>query len=135
MFQSILRAELPDGWLGKDSMSLLEPNGRCNVICSSEPLDPSIDAFEYARWQGELLEEEFNGYELIAFKPELVFGGRPGYMREFSWTPEDGRTIRQIQLYYSVSGRGFTATATSPEDDFDDLEATLRHCLLNLKIT
>lgn len=134
VFAPRLRAPLPDGWFAKESITLLAPDGRANVIASSEPLDPSITAQRYAEVQGDVLNKEFPAYRELGFRPTLVLGGRPGYLRQFEWTPEDGEPVTQIQLYYAANGRGYTATATTPSSDFRRLEHQLGDIIAGLYI-
>jgi len=115
-FRPSLLANVPDGWLVKESITLLSPDGRANVIASSEPIDPSINSEQYARIQGDLLQEEFPGYALVQFGELEVFGGRPGYYRSFQWLPPDQLPVTQFQLYFAEGGRGYTATGTTPVD-------------------
>jgi hypothetical protein len=129
MFRARLQLPLPDGWSAKESLTLLEPDGQGNVIASSEPLDVKIDARRYADVQGDLLRTEFPGYEEHSFEPARVFGGRPGWQRQFSWTPPEGERVTQIQTYYAAAGRGYTATATTPSWKFETLEPHFRRVL------
>jgi hypothetical protein len=138
-FKPEITAELPSNWFSKESITLLHPEGQANVIASSEPLDPEIDVQQYAEVQGRLLRDEFPGYREYEFSEALVFGGRPGYIRAFSWSPppdEDGPSspVRQIQLYYAENGRGYTATATAPTYIFERLEGELRRILEGLQL-
>lgn len=134
VFTPSLRASLPQGWFAKESITLLAPDGQANVIASSEPLDPSIDTNQYAQVQGDLLRKEFPGYEEMSFEPRSIFGGRPGWRRWFSWTPPDGLRVTQIQFYFAESGRGYTATATTPSRNFERYEQTLIELLDSLAI-
>lgn len=99
----------------------MAPDGSGNVIFSSEPLDPSLTTEQYASTQGELLSREFPRYEQYEYRRATIFDGRDGYVRRFSWVPPDGVQIHQTQLYWVESGRGYTATATSPRVDFPEL--------------
>jgi tetratricopeptide (TPR) repeat protein len=122
-------APLPDGWFVKDSITLVAPDGQANVIFSTEPLDPSIDAEHYATLQGDLLAREFSGYEEFELKQEELLGGKTCWLRHFQWTPSDGVPITQIQLYYAEDAHGYTATATTPTSQFPRLELQLRQLL------
>lgn len=133
-FQPEISASLPEGWLAKESITLLHPEGIANVIASSEPLDAEIDTERYAAVQGELLATEFPGFELLAFDPKLIFGGRNGFIRRFKWTPPDNKPVTQIQLYYAEGERGYTATATTPSEKFAELELVLMDILDGLTI-
>jgi hypothetical protein len=133
-FKPQLTAALPAGWFAKESITLLAPDGQANVIASSEPLDSTMDTERYASVQGELLRQEFHAYRELAFGRLLLFGGREGYMRRFEWTPPDGVPISQMQLYYAESGRGYTATATTPASQSPRFELLLRQILGALRI-
>ena len=125
--------DVPAGWLGKESITLLHGDGVANVIASSEPLAADVTVDDYAAEQGRLLETEFDGYVQHSFEPSRVFGGRPGFIRDFSWTPPDSGRIRQIQLYSAADGRGYTATATTTEDRFASVESELLQILTALE--
>lgn len=131
-FAGGLSLELPGGWFAKESVTIISPDGQANLIASSEPLDHTINTADYARIQGDLLRKEFPGYIEHAFVAARVFGGQPGFIRRFSWTPPDGVPVTQIQLYYAETGRGFTATATTPSAQFDRFESTFRQLLASL---
>jgi hypothetical protein len=97
----------------KESITLLSPDAKANIIASSEPLDPGIDSLRYAEIQGQLLEEGFPGYVSEVFEPTSAFGfAAEGYLRQFQWSPPDGEPVMQYQIYYADGGRGYTATAT-----------------------
>jgi hypothetical protein len=132
MFIPQLRLGLLPGWLAKESHTLLAPDGQANVIASTEPLDPAIDTERFADVQGDVLREEFADYHEHTFEPALVFGGRPGYLRHFEWTPPDGARVTQIQVYYAADGRGYTANATTPSASFDRYERDLRRLIDDL---
>ena len=120
--------------VGAGLQHLLAPDGQANVIASSEPLDPSIDTEQYATVQGDLLRGEFPGYVEHAFEEAALLGGRRGYRRHFEWTPPDGVAVTQIQLYFAENSRGYTATATTPSTNFENVEAELRQILAGLLI-
>lgn len=133
-FQPQITAQTPEAWLGKESITLMAPDGQANVIASSEPLDMSIDAARYAEIQGELLRFEFPYYRELSFNSALVFGNRRGYMRRFQWTPPDGLQVTQIQLYFAEYGRGYAATATASTIYFERYAEQLEKILGSLRI-
>jgi hypothetical protein len=133
-FRPTLVLPLPDGWFAKESITILAPNGQGNVIASSEPLPTEIDARQYADVQGDLLAKEFDDYSEYTFEPALVFGGRPGYVRQFSWTTQEGQRVTQIQAYYAADGRGYTATATTPAVSFESFETVFRSVLAGMTL-
>ncbi len=124
-FRGKLTGGVPDGWFAKESLTFVAPDGQANVIASSEPLDETIRSEEYAQIQGDLLQSEFPEYAELSFEPAHVFG-RAGFVRYFRWTPPDGVSVTQIQFYHADTGRGFTATATTPTINFDSVGGLLR---------
>ncbi|MET0306814.1 MAG: DcrB-related protein [Solirubrobacterales bacterium] len=129
-----LAAEIPEDWVWKESLTLLEGGGKANVIFSTEPLDPSIDLEHYVSVQGELLEREFDGYRQMTLEPMRMMGGREGRLRRFVWHPPEGVEVTQIQLYSVEGSRGYTATATTPTSSFEELEPVLVDILQRLAI-
>ena len=125
---------VPDGWLMKESLTLIEPMGRANVIVSSEPVHPTMDAEQYAAIQGDSLAREFSGYWLESFEAAAVFGGRRGWVRRFSWQPPDGVAVRQFQAYAVERGVAFTATATTPVTSSARFAALFEEVIASLAI-
>ncbi|MGY1813936.1 hypothetical protein [Blastococcus sp. SYSU D00820] len=126
-----VRAQVPAGWLAKQSVTLVAPDGQANVIVSSEPLDRAVTTDEYAHTQGELLRRDFPGYAESVFTV-LPLSTGPAYLRLFSWSPPNGVPVVQQQVYLARGGTGYTATATAPAttaaalaEVFDQVFATL----------
>jgi hypothetical protein len=137
-FVSQLAVVVPTDWLAKESVTVLHPDGIANVIVSTEPLDDSVpDAETYATQQGNILHVEFDGYHELAFH-EILVPGLPGraFFRDFTWLPEGSAPIRQLQIYAVdlSSGRGVTATATTPWVEFPALQSTLMDLLLGVTL-
>ncbi len=131
-FRPQLIAPVPSGWFHKESITVMAPDGQANVIVSSEPLDPGLDAAAYAQNQGYLLAREFPLYYEVSFGPISWLGGHRAFLRHFRWTPPDGVPITQLQAYGVDAGRGFTATATTPSANFPQVEAVLREVLMGV---
>jgi hypothetical protein len=131
-----ITAPLPDGWFFKESITLLAPDGRANVIASSEPLSPEIDLARYAGVQGELLRTEFSGYRELALEVTKAYKEYEGILRTFEWSPDEkpGEPVRQIQLYCVINGRGYTATATAPLSEFQRFQLYFGEILEGLRI-
>lgn len=111
VLKSVLRAEFPDNFPWKDSVTILHPSGDANLIFSSEPVtDQTIES--YARVQKELLASEFSGYQETRSEPGTVFGVVDGWIHGFQWAPPDNEPVQQWQYYAVLGGRGYTATAT-----------------------
>jgi hypothetical protein len=132
-FERRVSVPLLESWLAKESVTLLAPDGQANVIASSEPLDPGIDTHTYADVQGDLLRREFPGYREQSFQPFPAFG-RQGFLRVFEWSPPDGVTVIQMQMYLAEDGRGYTATATTPATQFARFEQTFGRILHDIGI-
>jgi hypothetical protein len=127
-------ADAPDGWCEKWSVTLTSPDGLANVIVSSEPVDPSMDSEAYADSQGDLLRDEFPGYDETSLEEDEVFG-MSGFVREFRWTPADAAPVRQLQSYAADDGTGFVATATAAARDFDDFHDELVEVMRGARAT
>lgn len=123
---------LPAGWHVKQSWTLLAPDRQANVIASCEPVSEGMTTDEYAHLQGSLLQREFPGYTQLSFD-RVDVGPVPALLRDFQWTPPDGLTVRQLQLYLVLSGRGYTATATAPVTRFPQLEQIFRGTLTRMR--
>lgn len=128
-----VRAAVPAGWLVKESVTLLAPDGQANVIVSREPLDPTLDTRQYATVQGDLLRREFPGYEEQVFTV-LPLSAGPAYLRLFSWTPPDGVRVVQHQMYLARAGTGFTATATTPASTHERFAGAFDQVLRQLEL-
>ena len=134
MTKPSIQLEMPEGWFYKESHTVLDPDGRANVIVSSEPLDETTSIAEYTDTQGDLLRE-FPGFTQIGFE-EIDIDGIPGeaWLREFSWTPEQRSAVTQLQVYAVLDGRGYTATATTPSTDMAEFRRVLTGVLYSIVV-
>lgn len=130
-----INAPLPDGWFFKEEMTLLAPDGRANVIASSEQLDPTVDLDGYVNGQTRLLQQ-LPGFRQFSLEGMGVFGRHEGRLRAFEWSPPDESSgpVRQLQLYCVLRGRGYTATATTPTTDFEHFRPQLVQVLEGLLV-
>lgn len=127
-FAGRLRVPLPEGWRGKESLTLLAPDGRANIIASLEPIPLDFDSRRYAEAIGEQMTPEgFPGLRILRFEPTPLMGNRTdGYLRVFEWDPpEEPHSVIQLQIYHAANGTGLTATATTPDVDYDRYEVQL----------
>ncbi len=129
-----IRARLPLGWLHEESLTVGQIDGKANVIASVESIDPAVDSEEFAALQGQFLIDEFSGYEEELFEPAQVFSHQSGYLRAFSWRPDDGQPVFQWQAYFADGGRGYTATATCLRRDEARYRKALRKRLEEIEI-
>jgi hypothetical protein len=107
-------ARPPDGWSSTEWMMVAAPNGRTNVLCRSETVDATLgtEGFARALWTA-IHERGFPRFRSLAFGPQYVFGGWPGYVHRFQWKAESG-VVSQLQACYAEGGRAFLATVTVP---------------------
>jgi len=126
---SSIGGEIPTGWLWKETMTLLAPDGTSNVIASSEPLPDGVDAAAFARSQGELLYRTLPAYAELDFSPSAAFGTPDGFVRTFEWAPPEGQPVTQVQIYAVVGNRAYTATATAEKQSFPAARTALLEVL------
>jgi uncharacterized protein YjbI with pentapeptide repeats len=129
-------SSVPPGWIievddEEYTLTVQNRNAYAEVIVSSEPIDPDIDTQEYAEHQGDLLQEDLPGYHVFTYEQTNVFGGDLGFRRVYSWDPEDGPPITQIQQYYAENSRGYKATATAYSSEIARYEPEMRQVLVN----
>jgi hypothetical protein len=128
-----LRAPVPAEWSYEEKLTILAPDGQANVIFSSEPLPDDMDVSRYADIQGSLLNDEFEGYEEFVLEPTQL-GEHQGLYRRFQWLPSEGEPVTQIQTYFVIDGRGYTATATTPSVSFNRFDDVFGEVLEHLSI-
>ena len=122
--RSALRWVTPAKWIFKDSITLLEPTGRANIILSSEALDPSMDLEQYATQYLEALESEFRQFRQIGADLNIELRGvGPAIRRTFAWSPEGRDPVTQVQQYSVGPSRGYTSTASCSSSDFNELQS------------
>ena len=129
-----LSLKVPDDWRVKESYTVTAPDGKSNVIASTEPLPPDMTTEQYGQQQGALLASQFSGYRMIGVASVPLPGRRTGYLRHFEWETEKVGWVQQLQLYYCEGGCGYTATATAQSKDFAAHEQTLRRILGSLVV-
>ena len=110
---SRLRAPVPEGWSVTESWVLRSPDGRVDVGVEREPLPPDVGTERYAQAQGDRLATDLPQYRQHVLTV-LPLASGPAYARLFSWAPPAGPPVVRVQVYATVPGTGFTATATAP---------------------
>lgn len=147
--RSFRLTQVPSGWCTseatlsgdpterKRSVTLLDttrPESPANVIASSEPLGaPHDETRTYAKNQGQLLDKEFGSYEQLESGASKAYDG-DGFERVFTWTPDDGRPVWQMQAYYAKDRVGYTVTATTAEDENDRVRDQLRSVVEGVRL-
>jgi hypothetical protein len=77
-------------------------------------------------YSGELLEREFPGYSEISYEDFALGDEGVAKLRVFEWMPPDGSfPVTQAQLYYVLSARGITSTATTSSVNLAKIKSTL----------
>lgn len=131
----VLSTDTPRGWRQRQELTLVERDGRANVLCSvSEVTDPDLTTETYARAQDAALAEGFPGFRPIAFEPARMLGGHAGMRHHFVWEPQGSPPVEQLQMYLVLDRRLYIATATAPVDDWEELAPALERALLGLRI-
>jgi tetratricopeptide (TPR) repeat protein len=132
-YQSRLGVETPQEWTIKESLTMVAPDNAANVIASVESVDREMTTADYADTIVHGVTE-LPEYKELGFGPSPVFGERPGLMRRFSWRPEDGEPVTQIQAYLVEGGRAYLATATTSTDAFEEMQLQLEQMLAGLVV-
>ena len=129
--QTSITLPLPPEWVFRESLTLVAPSGRANVIASSEPVPSDMDTSAYALTQRELLKE-LPGYEELSTETFTLAGGEQALLRKHTWQPEDTKPVTQLQVYYVSGDRAYTVTATAPTEEFDEHRAVLGEVVAGL---
>jgi hypothetical protein len=136
-FTGSLSAPVPEGWLVKESLTLLAPDGFANVIASSESVDKTLTTQQYADGQGKDLRNQFPKFKELSYGPAQMLGGRECFVRRFEWSPPDREddAVTHVQVYHIAAGRGYTLTATARSVRFESVEAILISVLERVQIS
>jgi hypothetical protein len=62
-------------------------------------------------------------------------GERDALVRRFQWNSLDSGRIEQLQMYWVVGDRGYTATATTPYESRSRLDVELYQLLSGIVMT
>ena len=84
-----------------------------NVVV--EDLPRAMPADTYADLNGRTLRAVFREFKVLQQGPTTV-GSLPAYLRYFSWVPNSGRALYQVQVYLTVGEVGFVVTGTTVND-------------------
>jgi hypothetical protein len=131
---SLVQPVVPPGWSFQQSTTLFAPHGDASIIASSEPLDPSMDTERYAAVQLGLLQREMGDFLELASGRLLLGDAVPARWRQFRWTPPDGVSVTQLQVYAAAGGRGATATATTPSTEWDRYESLVHDVMRSMHV-
>jgi hypothetical protein len=84
-----------------------------NVVV--EDIPRTISPQTYARLSERLLKTVFHNYTAIEDGAATI-AGLPAYYRYFTWQPNIGRVLYQVQVYFTVGRRGFVVTGSTWND-------------------
>jgi hypothetical protein len=84
-----------------------------NVVV--EDIPRAISPQTYARLSERMLRTVFHNYTAIEDGAATI-AGLPAYYRYFTWQPNIGRDLYQVQVYFTVGRRGFVVTGSTLND-------------------
>ena len=84
-----------------------------NVVV--EEIPRAISPQTYARLSERMLRTVFHNYTAIEDGAATI-AGLPAYYRYFTWQPNTGGVLYQVQVYFTVGRRGFVITGSTWND-------------------
>ncbi len=84
-----------------------------NVVV--EDLPRSMSSTTYADLNEQTLSQVFRDFSVVQQGPVTV-ASLPAYYRYFTWLPNSGRALYQVQVYLTVGEVGFVVTGTTVND-------------------
>jgi hypothetical protein len=84
-----------------------------NVVV--EDLPRALSATTYAELNERTLGAVFRDFKVLQQGPYTI-GGLEAYYRYFTWLPNSGRALYQVQIYLTVGVLGFVVTGTTVND-------------------
>jgi hypothetical protein len=84
-----------------------------NVVV--EEIPRGISPETYARLNERTMRVVFHNYAPIE-SGAAVIAGLPAYYRYFTWQPNVGRSLYQVQAYFTIGRRGFVITGSTWND-------------------
>jgi hypothetical protein len=86
-----------------------------NVNVVVEDLSEPISAVAYARLAKPLMAQTFRDFYVIGEGTARI-AHRDGYYRYYTWKPNSGGVLYQVQAYFTVARRGYVVTGTTLND-------------------
>lgn len=84
-----------------------------NVVV--EDLPRAMSASTYADLNERTLSAVFRDFKILQQGPTTI-GNQEAYYRYFTWLPNSGRVLYQVQIYLTVGELGFVVTGTTVND-------------------
>lgn len=121
------------GWLVREQVEAMAPDGSVHVVAFSEPVD-DVTTSDFAAGYGQLLAEHLPGYEEVDVRQAQLFGGRAAVLRRYRHVPTDGAPLAQVAAYLVEGGIGHVVTATTTSSRFAAAEGDLLALLVQVDI-
>ncbi len=130
------QADAGADWELNSSFTLKREDGLCNVVISTSAAEEDGTALRYAEEGGLLVKSQFPGFEERGALERISIPGLDGdaWIREFTWTPDNGESVRQIQVYAIVDRDNVTVTLTSLDEDHAAVRSELFGVLYSIMI-
>jgi|GEM_PF-925713 hypothetical protein len=88
---------------------------RASVSVALQSLPRPLAPMAYAELGGRALRAVFTGYRVVQEGPATI-GGQVAYYRYFTWQPNTGPALYQVQVYMTSGVLGFVVTGTTVND-------------------
>jgi hypothetical protein len=90
------------------------PQGRfhSNVNVVVEDLPDAMPVTSYARTAKPLMASKFHGFTVLKEGPARI-AHREGYYRYYTWRPNPGGSLYQVQAYCTIGHVGYVLTGTT----------------------
>jgi len=104
-----------EGMVAALGVGPIEPERRAAISVVVEMLPSPMSPAVYAANAQRLALVTFHHYTVIQ-EGEATVAGRPAYYRYFTWEPNVGPTVYQIQIYFTLGQTGFVVTGSTVND-------------------
>jgi len=88
---------------------------RANVNVVVETLPEPMDPASYAAAGLRLLRSVFHGFTIVD-QGSATIAGRQAFYRYYTWEPNNGNVVYQVQAYFTVGLEGFVVTGSTIND-------------------
>lgn len=127
--------EVPEGWLGRVSLTLGHPIGTdksWTISLMSDKLPRNMTVAEYGQAQGDVLRSGLSGFtEARFFEFETDAGKVP--IREYSWKSGHSE-VAQCQAYLAGLHDVWTLTFTAPSPDYNELRQIIPDLIRSIRL-
>jgi hypothetical protein len=113
-FRPELNLLLPESWVARASVELIEPEIDAHVLITFDDLGEHGTLDDYVEGYGSVLESRTPNYEEVRRESVELTAGRAAIVRQFRWQPDGGAPVEQLQVYLVDGQRGVAATLSTP---------------------